>query len=62
MSDYTSGDYVYFNDMIDTSTKNHIIFILNQSHAMYITSPLKIREETFESLPNLFVNKMFKNG
>ena len=38
--------------------KHHIGFILNQIHDMYITSPLNIMEETFQSFTNLFVNKM----
>ena len=57
MADYTTGDY----DMIDMLNKYNIDFILNQIHDVYITSPLNIMEENFESMPNLFLNKILKN-
>ena len=57
MQAYTSGDYVYFNNMKYNPKKHHFGFIFNQRHEMYIISPWKIMEETFLSLPNLFVKK-----
>ena len=58
MAAYTSGDYVYFDNMIDKPQKHQIGFILSQRYAMYITSPLKIKDEIFVSLPNPFVKKI----
>ena len=54
---YTSGDYVYFINMTDNPEINHIGFILNKRHDMYITPQLKIVEETFVSFSELFVKK-----
>ena len=58
---YTYGDYVYFKNMTDIPNEHHNHFILNQIQDMSITSPLKFMDETFESFPNLFVDKMIKN-
>ena len=44
MAYYTSGDYVYFNNITDIPNKNHNGFILNHRHDLYITSPLNIME------------------
>ena len=60
MAAYTSGDYVYINNMTDNPKINHVFFILNQRHEMYITSLLNITEEKFVSLPNLSVKKILK--
>ena len=57
MAVYTYDKYVYFNNMTDKPKKYDIGFILNQSHNTYITSPLKIMEEIFVSLPNIFISK-----
>ena len=46
--------------MIDIPNKHHIGFILNDIHDIYITSTLKFTDKIFESLPNLFVDKMLK--
>ena len=55
MADYTSFDYVYFNNMADKTKRYHIGFILNKRHDMYIISPLKIMVETFVSITKLLV-------
>ena len=60
MADYTCGDYVYFKKMDDIPTEHHNHFILNQIQDMYIISPLKLMEWIFESLPNLFVDRMLE--
>ena len=52
---YTSGSYVYFNNMIDKAENHYIVFIFNQRNDMYITSPLNILDENFVSLPKPFV-------
>ena len=55
MEDYTSGDYVYLNNMKDQTKIHHIGFILNHRHDIYITSPLKIMEEKFVSFPEISI-------
>ena len=57
MAYYTSGDYVYFNNMKDNPKTYHIGFIFNQKHDMYIISLLNIMEEVFVLFPNLYLNK-----
>ena len=57
---YTSGDYVYFDNIKDNPKRHHIGFILNQKHDMYIKSPSKITEETFVLLQILFGKKILK--
>ena len=47
MPDYTYGDYVYFNNNIDTPNEHHNTFTLNQISDFYITSPLKLMDDTF---------------
>ena len=54
---YTSGGYVYVNNVTDLPKSHHIFCILNQRRDMYITSPFKIMEETFVSFPKIFVKK-----
>ena len=54
------GDCVSFINMTDTTNEYHDSLILNQIHDMHITSPLKFTDEIFESLPNLFVDKILK--
>ena len=39
--------------MADIPKRNHIGFIMNHTHDMYVTSPLNLMEEIFVSLPNL---------
>ena len=60
MTDYTSGDHVYFNNIIENPKKYLIGFILNQRHDMYITSSLGIMEENIVSFLELFVSKMIE--
>ena len=60
MAAYTSGDYVYLNNMTYKTKIHNIGFILNQRHEMYITSLLNITEEKFVSFPNLSVKKILK--
>ena len=55
MEFYTSGDYVHFNNTTDKLKVHNIGLILNHMHGMFITALLKITEETFVFLPNLFV-------
>ena len=42
MSDYTYGDYVYFNNVIDAPKEHYNKFILNKEPYFYITSLLVI--------------------
>ena len=58
----TYGDYVYFNKNIDTSKENHNHFIWNQNPYFYITSLPKLMNDTFKSLPKLFVDEMINDG
>ena len=60
MLDYTYGDCVYFNNIIDTPNEHHKHFILNQIPEFYITSSSKLLDDTFTSLPKSFVDKMIK--
>ena len=62
MPSYTYGDYVYFNNNIDTPKEHHNHLILNQIPYFYITSLLKLMDGTFTSLPKLFVDEMIKKG
>ena len=59
---YNYGDCVYFNNMNETPNEHHNNFILNQIPDFHITSPFKLIYYRLESLPNLFVDKMQKNG
>ena len=52
MPAYTYGDYLYFNNIIDTPKEHHNHFILNQKPDLYIKSPLT---------PKLFVDETIKN-
>ena len=58
MPDYTSGDHFYFNNMTDEPEIRYIDFILDNIHYMYITSLLKILEETFVSFPKIIVKNI----
>ena len=60
ITDYTSGDYVYFNQMIENPESHNIDFILNQRHDIYIISQLKIMEETFLSYQKVPVKKILE--
>ena len=60
MQAYTSGDYVYFNNMTDKPKRHHIGFILNQMHDMYVTPPLNITEVTFAQFSELFVKNILE--
>ena len=62
MTYYTYDDYVYFNNSIDAPKEHHNHFILNQKPDFYITSLSKLMDDTFTSLPKLFVFEMKKNG
>ena len=62
MAAYTSGDYVYFNNMNDIPNKHHIGFILNQIHDIYITSPLKLWIKHFNHFQTYLLIKLLKNG
>ena len=58
MLDYTYGDYVYFNKIIDAPKEHHNKLILNQEPSFYITSQPNFMEETLKLLPKAFVNKI----
>ena len=60
MSYYTSGYYVYFNNMRTNHEIKHLGFILNPRHYMYITSPLGIMEKMLVSYLGLFVKKILE--
>ena len=60
MSDYTYSDYFYLNNMTDTTNEHHNYFILNRIKYPYITSPLKLMDDIFESFLKLFVDIMQK--
>ena len=62
MPNYTSGDYVYFNNITDKPKIYHVGFILNQRDDMYITSPLNILEETYVPFPKIFFKKFLNHG
>ena len=60
MSVYTYFDYIYFKIITDKSNGHHNHLILNQIPDFHITSPFKLSDDIFESLTNLFVDKMIK--
>ena len=60
MAAYTFGDCVYLKNMTDITNENYNYLILNHIKDMNIISPLKFINETFEFLPNLFVDIMVK--
>ena len=60
MPDYTYGDYIYFNNNIDTHNEHHNYFILNHIPDFYITSPSKLMDDKFTSSPKLFFDKMIE--
>ena len=62
MAAYIYGDYIYFENMIDTPNEDHNKLVLNQIPDFLITSPSKLMDETFESLPKLFVDRMQKKN
>ena len=58
---YNYGGYVYFTNNIDTPNEHHNNLIFNQISDFYITSPSKLMDDKFTSLPKLFVDKIMKN-
>ena len=62
MTEYSSRDNVYFNNMTDKPESHNKVCILIQRPNMYTTSPLSITEETFLSFPKLFVKNCFNHG
>ena len=62
MAAYTYGNYVYFKNMTDTQNEHYNNFILNQIPDFHITSPFKLMDDIFKSLPKLFVDKILKKG
>ena len=60
MPAYNYGDYVNFNNNIDTPNEHHNNFILNQIPDFYIISPSKLTDDTFTLLPKLFFEEMTK--
>ena len=62
MEAYTYGDYIYFKNMTDTPNKDYNNFILNQIPDFHITSPFKLMDDIFESLPMVTVDKIQKKG
>ena len=61
MSGYTYSDYLNFNKITDTNNEHHNYFMLNEIKYPYITSPLKLMDDIFESFLKLFVDIMQKN-
>ena len=55
---YTYDDYVYFNKSIGEPKKHHNYLILNQKPKFYIISLSKLMDNTFTSLPKLFVDEI----
>ena len=60
MPAYSHGDYVYFNNRIDAPKEHHNKLIFNKELDFYITSLLKLMDDTFTSLPRLFFDIMIK--
>ena len=60
MPDYTYGDFFYLDNSIYAPKGHHNQLILNQGPNFYITSLSKFMDETFTSLPKLFVDGMIK--
>ena len=60
MADYKYGDYIYFKNMTYTPNEYHNNSKLNQISDFHITSPSKLMDDIFESLPKLFVDRMQK--
>ena len=60
MPAYTYCDYVYLKKNIDTPNDHHNHFIFNQKPDFYITAQPKLMDDTFASLPKLFVNEIIK--
>ena len=56
----THGDYVYINNIYDAPEEHHIHSILKTHPDIYITSLSKLMDESFQYLPELFVDKMIK--
>ena len=56
MPGYNYGDYVYFNNITDKPKEHHNHFILNNNPNFYITSLLKLVNDMFTSLTNLFAD------
>ena len=57
MPAYNYGDYDNFNNNIDTPNEHHNNLIFNQISDFYITSPSKLMDDKFTSLPKLFLIK-----
>ena len=53
---------MYFNNNEERQQGHHQVCIFNQVAEFYVTSPLKLLEETLVSLPKLFVENLFKRG
>ena len=62
MPSNTYGDYVYFDNNFDTPKEHHNNFILNHKPGFNMRSLSKLIDDTFTSLPKLFVDEMIKNG
>ena len=56
MPDHPYGDYLYFNNSIDTPKEHHNHLFSNQEEKFYITSLSKLMYDTFTSLHKLFVD------
>ena len=54
MQDNTYSNYVCFKNITDTPNVNNNNFILNKIPGFHITSPLKLCDDIFESLPKSF--------
>ena len=59
---YTYVYYSYFNKSIDATKEHRNHFILNWKPIFNITSLSKFMDDTFTSLPKLFVDETIKNG
>ena len=57
---YSYGGYVYFNDSMDAPKEIHNHFILNEKLNIYITSLSKFMDDSFTSLPKLFIGEIIK--
>ena len=62
LPDYTYGNYVYLNNIIDAHKKHNNKFTFNQEQDFHRTSLSGLMCETLILLPKLFVIKMIKNG
>ena len=58
---YIYGDYVYINKIYNAPEEHNIYSILKTHSDLYLTSFLKLMDESLQYLTKLFICKMIKN-